>query len=107
MLQGQPATVMTQSKKKLKNVAMFVKQDADEDEEEEKENEPKPEQLTGRGRRTAVLESKLRVSSFNQTLDNSGVPEGKSLHYREKSHIYVNNLPVCPMFSGFNWNVCV
>lgn len=62
-LQSQPATVLTQSKKKLKNVAMFVKQDNEEDEEDEKENEPQPEPLTGRGRRTAVLESKLRVGS--------------------------------------------
>lgn len=37
--------------------------DDDEEEEEEKENEPIPENLGRRGRRTAVLESKLRVST--------------------------------------------
>lgn len=40
---------------------MFVKQDNDEEEEEEKE-EAKPEPIMGRGKRTAVLESKLRVN---------------------------------------------
>lgn len=38
-----------------------MKDDDDEEEEEEKENEPIPENLTRRGRRTAVLDSKLRV----------------------------------------------
>lgn len=39
-----------------------MKDDNDEDDEDEKENEPKPEPINlGRGKRTAVLESKLRV----------------------------------------------
>lgn len=62
--QGQPATVITLSKKKIKNVGIFVKDEGDEDdeEEEEKENEPKSEPpILGRGKRTAVLDSKLRV----------------------------------------------
>lgn len=60
--QGQPATVVTLSKKKIKNVGIFVKDEGDEDdEEEEKENEPKSQPIMGRGKRTAVLDSKLRV----------------------------------------------
>ena len=52
-----PATVMTPSKKKIKNIAIFLK-DA-ESEDDEKENLPEPETL-GRGRRTAVIDQKLR-----------------------------------------------
>ncbi|PSN32696.1 FACT complex subunit spt16 [Blattella germanica] len=55
-----PATIMTPSKKKIKNVGIFVKDDEDEEEEEEKEKTPKEPQILGRGKRTAVLESKLR-----------------------------------------------
>lgn len=61
--EGQPATVITQSKKKLKSIGIFVKDDNEEDEEDEKENEPKPEPIMGRGKRTAVLDSKLRQDS--------------------------------------------
>jgi nucleosome binding factor SPN SPT16 subunit len=56
-----PATVITTSKKKIKNIAIFLK-DAD-SEEEEKENKksvlPDPETF-GRGKRTAILDQKLR-----------------------------------------------
>ncbi|KAL0272878.1 UNVERIFIED_CONTAM: hypothetical protein PYX00_005698 [Menopon gallinae] len=55
-----PATILTNLKKKIKNVGIFLKDGDDEEEEVEKENEPIPENLTRRGRRTAVLESKLR-----------------------------------------------
>lgn len=55
------ATLLTASKKKIKNIAIFLK-DADSS-EEEKENKasvlPDPENF-GRGKRTAVLEQKLR-----------------------------------------------
>lgn len=54
------ATVLTVSKKKLKNIGIFLKDDSEEeDNEEEKENTPKPE-IMGRGKRTTVIESKLR-----------------------------------------------
>lgn len=57
---GQPATVLTVSKKKMKNIGIFLKDNSDDDEgDEEKENTPKTEVL-GRGKRSAVLESKLR-----------------------------------------------
>lgn len=57
---GQPASVLTISKKKMKNIGIFLKEDSEEEEgDEEKENTPKTEVL-GRGKRSAVLESKLR-----------------------------------------------
>lgn len=57
---GQPASLLTGSKKKIKNIGIFLKDDSDEeDNDEEKENTPKPE-ILGRGKRTAVIESKLR-----------------------------------------------
>ncbi|CAG9854847.1 unnamed protein product [Phyllotreta striolata] len=60
---GQPATVLTTSKKKIKNIGIFLKDDDEseaEEYDEEKENTPKPE-IMGRGKRTAVLDSKLRT----------------------------------------------
>lgn len=57
---GQPATTLTISKKKIKNIGVFLKDESEEEEnDEEKENTPKPE-ILGRGKRTAVIESKLR-----------------------------------------------
>lgn len=57
---GQPASVLTVSKKKMKNIGIFLKEDSEDEEgDEEKENTPKTEVL-GRGKRSAVLESKLR-----------------------------------------------
>ncbi|KAK0174573.1 hypothetical protein PV327_010331 [Microctonus hyperodae] len=63
---GQPATVLTTSKKKVKNIGIYLK-DEEEDEEEEsgKENTPKPE-ILGRGKRTAVIESKLRTEHSSE-----------------------------------------
>ncbi|KFB51536.1 AGAP006817-PA-like protein [Anopheles sinensis] len=56
-----PAAVLTQSKKKIKNIGIFLKDDDDDDEEEEEqEKEPRPEILGRSGKRTTVLESKLR-----------------------------------------------
>ncbi|XP_045119023.1 FACT complex subunit spt16-like [Portunus trituberculatus] len=55
----QAATILTAtSKKKLRNVGVFLKDDDEGDEEEEtKEN---TSELLGRGKRTAILDSKLR-----------------------------------------------
>lgn len=59
--EGQSASVLTISKKKIKNIGIFLKDESeDEDNDEEKENTPKTEVL-GRGKRSAVLESKLRT----------------------------------------------
>ena len=56
-----PASILTHSKKKIKNIGIFLKDDDDEDEEEEKEqNDKGPEILGNRGKRTTVLENKLR-----------------------------------------------
>lgn len=72
--EGQPATILTSSKKKLKNIAIFIKDDDDDEEEEEEEQEEedegvkkgskktREEPILGRGgRRTAILDSKLRT----------------------------------------------
>ncbi|XP_034945404.1 FACT complex subunit spt16 isoform X1 [Chelonus insularis] len=63
---NQPATVLTNSKKKVKNIGIYLK-DEEEDEEEGsgKENESKPE-ILGRGKRTAVIESKLRTEHSSE-----------------------------------------
>ncbi|KAL6266265.1 hypothetical protein P5V15_003125 [Pogonomyrmex californicus] len=64
--EGQPATILTPSKKKVKNIGIYVKDDEDEEEEGSgKENEPKPE-ILGRGKRTAVIESKLRTEHSSE-----------------------------------------
>ncbi|XP_033331840.1 SPT16 homolog, facilitates chromatin remodeling subunit dre4 isoform X1 [Megalopta genalis] len=65
--EGQPATNLTPSKKKVKNVGIFVKDEEEEEEEGSgKENEPKPEMPLGRGKRTAVIESKLRTEHSSE-----------------------------------------
>lgn len=64
LLQG-PATVLTASKKRIKNIGIFLKDESGDEEEEEEEDEKpstRPE-LLGRGKRTAILDSKLRVSA--------------------------------------------
>ncbi|XP_029661597.1 FACT complex subunit spt16-like [Formica exsecta] len=64
--EGQPATNLTPSKKKVKNIGIYVKDDEDEEEEGSgKENERKPE-ILGRGKRTAVIESKLRTEHSSE-----------------------------------------
>lgn len=65
---GQPATILTPLKKKINHVGIFLKDEEDEDEEEEsgKEDGDKQEQLLGRGRRTTVLDSKLRTDSSSE-----------------------------------------
>jgi len=75
---GQPATVLTSSsKKKLKNVGVFLKEDDDEEEEEEEE-ENKEQEVLGRGRRTAIVESKLRGGASEGSTE-----EKRRLHQKE------------------------
>lgn len=61
---GAPASLITQSKKKIKNIGIFLKEDSEEEEDEKEErsskSKPQPE-ILGRGKRTAVIESKLRT----------------------------------------------
>jgi nucleosome binding factor SPN SPT16 subunit len=59
---GAAATLLTPSKKKIKNIAIFLKDD-DESEDEEKENSLPDPQNFGRGRRSAVIDHKLRTDS--------------------------------------------
>ncbi|KAG8190381.1 hypothetical protein JTE90_022025 [Oedothorax gibbosus] len=63
--EGAPCSLLSNSKKKLKNIAIVLKDD-DEEEEEEEEAEPlvRQEENLGRGgRRTAILDSKLRTEA--------------------------------------------
>lgn len=55
-----PATVITQSKKKIKNIGIFLKDDDEEEEDEEVDKSEKTQEIIGRGKRTTVLENKLR-----------------------------------------------
>ncbi|XP_064111889.1 FACT complex subunit spt16-like isoform X4 [Macrobrachium nipponense] len=55
------ATVLTaSSKKKLKNVGIFLKDDDDEDDDDDDDIKEDTSELLGRGKRTAILDSKLR-----------------------------------------------
>ena len=61
--EGTAANVLTQSKKKLKNIAIIIKDEEEESEEEDKKSDIIPEDLGTRGsRRTALIDTKLRVS---------------------------------------------
>lgn len=62
LLQAGPANVLTASKKKIKNVGIFLKDEDEEEEEPERPVEEANPEMFGRGKRTAVLDSKLRVS---------------------------------------------
>ncbi|CAM1310156.1 SUPT16H (predicted), partial [Pycnogonum litorale] len=60
---NQQATVLTSLKKRIKHVGIFLKDDEEEDaEEDEVEVNGEPE-LLGRGRRTTVIDSKLRTEN--------------------------------------------
>lgn len=63
--EGKPADCLTQSKKRIKNVAIFLKDEDEESESEEEESKSEPaakdDEALGRGKRnTAILDSKLR-----------------------------------------------
>lgn len=61
------AIVLTSCKKRVKNVSIFLKENSeDEEEESEKENELQCEQILGRGKRSAVLDSKLRQDTSSE-----------------------------------------
>lgn len=74
--EGSPCTVITNNKKKLKNIAIVLK---DDDDEEEEEDEPEPaakeEPMVRGGRRTAILDSKLRTEQSAE--------EKRKLHQKE------------------------
>lgn len=70
-----PATILTTTKKKIKNIAIFLKDAESEDEEKENVRAIADTENFGRGRRTAVLDNKLRQ-------DNTAEEKRKS-HQRE------------------------
>lgn len=45
-------------------MGIFLKDEEEEEDEEEKEKSPKEPEILGRGKRTTVLESKLRVKKI-------------------------------------------
>ncbi|KAH9507770.1 splicing associated factor Dre4 [Bulinus truncatus] len=62
--EGSPASVLTTSKKLLKHIGIFLKEDEEDDEEEEESSlEKEAEQFLGRGRRTAMVESRTRTEA--------------------------------------------
>ena len=64
----QAPTVLTTTKKKVKNISLILKDDEDDDEEDvenEKENLSKNE-ILNRAKRTAVIDSKLRSENSNE-----------------------------------------
>jgi len=58
-----PGTLLTSSKKRLKHIGIFLKDDDDDEEDEEEEVEKEAEQLLGRGRRTAMVDSRTRTEA--------------------------------------------
>lgn len=65
--EDQPATTLTVSKKKLKNIGVFLQEDSEEEENNtEKEKAPKDEILGRTSKRTAVLDSKLRTEHTSE-----------------------------------------
>ena len=75
--EGPSTTLLTPSKKKIKNIAIFLKEEDSDDEEKENKNtmdQVDPQQF-GRGRRTAVLEQKLRTDGTQE--------EKRKQHQRE------------------------
>ena len=75
--EGPSTTLLTPSKKKIKNIAIFLKEEDSDDEEKVNNNtmdQVDPQQF-GRGRRTAVLEQKLRTDGTQE--------EKRKQHQRE------------------------
>ncbi|XP_043473155.1 FACT complex subunit spt16 isoform X2 [Leptopilina heterotoma] len=62
----QPASILTPSKKKVKNIGITFKEDDDEDGEESEPEVTKQKEILGRGKRTAVIESKLRTEHSSE-----------------------------------------
>lgn len=72
-----PAAVLTQSKKKIKNIGIFLKENDEEgdDEEDEEEEADKGQEILGRGKRSTVLDTKLRQEQNSE--------EKRKLHQKE------------------------
>lgn len=63
--EGSPALAMTNARKRMKYVGIFLKDEDEEEDEEEEEEKPQPE-LLGRGRRNAVLENRTRPDATTE-----------------------------------------
>lgn len=71
-----PAECLTLTKKKLSSIAILLKDEADESEEEEEKEDPKPQDnLLQRGKRTTVIENKLR--------EDKSAEDKRKLHQKE------------------------
>lgn len=57
-----PASLLTQSKKKIKNIGIFLRdnEEGEEDEEDEEQDTEGGKEILGRGKRSTVLDTKLR-----------------------------------------------
>ena len=56
--------VLTNSKKKVKNIGIFLKDESGDEEDEEEDDKPSSQpEILGRSKRSAILDSKLRVSA--------------------------------------------
>lgn len=65
---GEPGNILTPTKKKVKNIAIFLKDDDSEDEKENKDNNQEIDPTVfGRGKRSAVLDQKLRTDHTTET----------------------------------------
>ncbi|TRY61376.1 hypothetical protein TCAL_08430 [Tigriopus californicus] len=74
--EGAPATLLTPSKKKIKNIAIFLKDaDSSEEEKENKNTRGVDHESFGRGKRSAVLDQKLRQDTTAE--------EKRKAHQRE------------------------
>jgi len=71
VMEGEAAALMTPSKKKVKNIAIFLKDDDSDEGEKENKNKNNDEYTDpvgyGRGRRGAVLDQKLRTDNTTET----------------------------------------
>merc|ERR1719474_730028 len=64
---GEAAAILTPTKKKVKNIAIILKDDDSEDEKENKDNNVDLDPTVfGRGKRSAILEQKLRTDSTTE-----------------------------------------
>ncbi|RZF37802.1 hypothetical protein LSTR_LSTR007164 [Laodelphax striatellus] len=92
--EGSPASVLTLSKKRIKNIGIFVKDEADDEEEEEEEKKKKSnaEPILGRGKRTAVLDNKLRQDSSAEEKRKQHQKElGTQLNEQAKQRLAANS----------------
>ena len=56
--------MLTNSKKRIKNIGIFLKNESEEEEEEEEDRNESRNEIVGRGKRTAILDTKLRVQHY-------------------------------------------